>query len=425
MNQAFVENGILRLCIQPRTFEFISKRLHGLDPIKVNEALTSLVAEKKLIKKEDLWVINEKIKDTALTLGFEIPDPQLYLKKYMGHFDFLKMPHPLDYEWRNSTSSLNYLTDQILQTNTLNDSVLILGMPTLFANVCIRDIPQKVSLVERNKPIVKALKKLAGEKNRFNVIEADVFKTDPAKVGKYHSVFMDPPWYSEHFYQFIWLAARCIEVGGFLTISIPPLNTRPGIDKERIDWFSFCQQQGLCLENLYAQKLEYAMPFFEFNAFRSAGIQNILPFWRKGDVAIFRKINDHKVDRPDFEEATPNWQEREIDTVRIRVKVDNKANKNEKLVIEHLVKSDILPTVSTRDDRRKVANVWTSGNRIFHVTNTDLFLKTLDEIIESKRKFTAEKKNVSDLVTLITGFEKKEYNNYLDWLYHEMERQTD
>jgi hypothetical protein len=84
-----------------------------------------------------------------------------------------------------------------------------------------------------------------------------------------------------------------------------------------------------------------------------------------------------------------------------------------------------LPTVSTRDERRKVANVWTSGNRIYHVTNTDLFLKTLDEIIDSKRKFSAEKKNVSDLVTLITGFEKKEYNNYLDWLYHEMERQID
>lgn len=424
MNQAFIDNSILRLCIQPRTFEFISKRLHGLDPIKINVALAMLVNDKRLLKKEDLWVINEQEK-TTLTLNFENPDPQLYLKKYMGHFDFLKMPHPLDFEWRNSTSSLNYLTDQILESNAINDSVLVLGMPTLFANACIRDIPQKVSLVERNKPIVRALKKLRGDRSRFNVIEADVFKADPKSIGKFYSVFMDPPWYSEHFYQFIWLASSCLEVGGVLAISIPPLNTRPGIDKERIDWFSFCQQQGLCLENLCAQKLEYAMPFFEFNAFRIAGITGIQPFWRKGDFAVFRKINDRKVERPEFEEMASSWEEREIDTVRIRVKIDNKPNSKDKLVVEHLVDLDILPSVSRSDERRKFANVWTSGNRIYHVTNTSLFLRTLDEIIDSKKRFKGEKKDIFDLVKIMTDLEKKEYNNYLYWLYHEMERQID
>lgn len=32
---------------------------------------------------------------------------------------------------------------------------------------------------------------------------------------------------------------------------------------------------------------------------------------------------------------------------------------------------------------------------------------------------------VADFIEMITKLEKKEYNNYLDWLYHEMERQID
>jgi len=34
-----------------------------------------------------------------------------------------------------------------------------------------------------------------------------------------------------------------------------------------------------------------------------------------------------------------------------------------------------------------------------------------------------ELKYVADFIHAVTVFEKNEYNNYLDWLYHEMERQ--
>ena len=56
------------------------------------------------------------------------------------------------------------------------------------------------------------------------------------------------------------------------------------------------------MENLYAQKLHYAMPFFEFNAFRAAGIKDILPFWRKGDLALFRKVHTDFHERPKLDQ---------------------------------------------------------------------------------------------------------------------------
>ena len=98
---------------------------------------------------------------------------------------------------------------------------------------------------------------------------------------------MDPPWYSNFLYQFVWLRAKCLEPGGLMVISIPPINTRSDVDEERIKWFTFCQKQGLCIERLEPEKLEYAMPFFEYNAFRTAGTINVQPFWRKGDLAFF------------------------------------------------------------------------------------------------------------------------------------------
>ena len=422
MHSEYIDSLILRLCKQPRTFEFISKSLNGLDPIQLKEAIEKLEGKEKLYKRDDMWSVKEKRKTPTLNLLSE--DPQLYLKKYMGYFDFIKMPHPLDFEWRNSTASLNYLINQVQEINSVNDRILFLGMPTLFATACIKDIPQKVTLVERNKPIVQGLAKLNVDKERFQIIEADIFKVSPKAIGKYYCIIMDPPWYSPHFYQFMWLAAQCVEVGGIIGISLPPINTRPDIDKERIEWFSFCQMHGLCLENLYAQKLHYAMPFFEFNAFRAAGIQDILPFWRKGDLALFRKVHMDTHERPNIDESRPEWVEKEIDTVRIRVKIEKSERHNTELKISHIIKGDILPSVSKRDKRREVANVWTSGNRIFKVNDAEKFIQLLGDFLNEK-PITKELKIIDEFVNTITEFEKKEYNNYLDWLYHEMERQID
>jgi len=417
MHSNFHKSTVLRLCSQPRTFEYISKKSAGLDPLQITEILDELVAEGKLVRKESLWVLPDDKK--PLTLAFQENDSHTYIKKHMGHFEFLKVPHPLDFEWRNSKRSLNYLTDQMLKLSAPNDSVLILGMPTLFANFCERDVTQSVTLVERNTPIVNGLKKFVSHKAKIH--DADIFKVQPEILGQYQCVFMDPPWYSEHFYQFVWLAAQCLQVGGTLAISIPPINTRPDIDIERIQWFQFCQQQGLCLENLYANHLEYTMPFFEFNAFRAGGIQNILPFWRKGDFAVLKKMKKQHTERKSYEEKASGWVEREIGSIRLRVKLTGE-KEGDLFTFKSIVKGDILPTVSSRDKRRAEANVWTSGNRIFKVSNPALFLAYIDNLNDSSMDENY-KQSVQSFISMITELEKKEYNNYLEWVYYEKERQ--
>lgn len=422
MNKIFLEHKIIRLCAQPRTFSFLCENMDGLDPIQLRNALKDLVDARHIQQKQDLWVKREN--GNTPTLEFMPTDHQLYLKKYMGYFDFLKTPHPLDFEWRNSTASLHYLTALIQQLNAVGDNILYLGMPTLFATAVMKDIPHKVTLVERNKPIVQALSNLTRDQDRFKVRELDIFKTDQKKVGLHHCVVMDPPWYTQFFEQFMWLAAQTVEVGGLVAISMPSLNTKDDILDQRMDWLKFCHSQGLCLEELRPQQLRYAMPFFEFNALRAAGIEGFTPFWRKGDLAVFRKICERKTARPSLPPSDSEWDEIEIDTVRIRVKRgENKANGP--LKIQNILKGNILPTVSKSDERRKDANIWTSGNRIYQVNDPETFFKLLGEVKEGKKFHTKNERVVSDFVEQVTSVEMGEYSDYLDWLYHEMERQID
>lgn len=192
MKKAHLKNTLLRICTQPRSLEYISKKMGGLDPVKISDLLEELKDEKKLTLKEDYWSII--VEDNSLFPALLNDDSGLPLKKYMGHFDFLKIPHPLDFEWRNTLKSLNFLAELIGEVNSAKDKVLILGMPTLFATCSLRNLTQSITLIERNGPIVRALEKFNGTHNR--VLQKDIFKADPNNIGRFYSVFMDPPWYS-------------------------------------------------------------------------------------------------------------------------------------------------------------------------------------------------------------------------------------
>ncbi len=411
MKTTHLTNSIIRICTQPRTLEYITNKMGGLDPVKLSKLLEELENDNQLSQKDEYWSVVSK--DIGLFPIDLDSDSELPLKKYMGHFNFLKTPHPLDFEWRNTLKSLNSLVDLIGQVNSTSDKVLLLGMPTLFATCSQRNVTQCITLLERNKPIVRALSKFTSD--RYRVQENDIFSASPDSIGKYYSVFMDPPWYSKFLYQFVWLGAMCLELGGIMVISIPPINTRSNVDKERIEWFKFCQKQGLCIEKLEPEKLEYAMPFFEFNAFRASGVSNVQPFWRKGDLAFFKKVSESKKSRPEIGTPGQYWKEIEIGQIRVRVNMNSDDIDKHPLWINSLTPTDILPSVSSSHKLRKLANVWTSGNRIFQVNKVSEFWEALK---------TGESPIVNNWKEMIIDLERKEYKEYLAHIYYEMERQT-
>lgn len=423
MNINYTEILIIKLCAVPRSLEFLTAHLHGIDPISILDFLNDMEKKELLRHQDDLWLIEENARKHVTDLLN--PNPELYLKKYMGEFATFTKPHPRDFEWRNTKKSVNYLSELALNGSAIEDHILILGMPTLFANLCKKDIPQRVTIVERNKGVIENLKELSHE--RCKVIEADIFKIDPETLGRYSTIVMDPPWYEEQFLQFMWVASQCLNLAGRLIISIPPINTRPGIGAERVRWFDFSERQGLCLYDLQANKLEYAMPFFEWNAARAAGAV-VSPFWRHGDVAIFHKLESKSGFRPEHHEEENLWHEVEINGCRFRVKIDNKEedSSHEKIEIKPLATSptNILESVSTRKPIRQEANIWTSGNRIYRTNKPMTVYSSLRNYEEGIKSNSEEEIEIFNFISLISGFENDEHNEYLEWLYKYMESEV-
>ncbi|MGB7290955.1 MAG: class I SAM-dependent methyltransferase [Thermodesulfobacteriota bacterium] len=346
---------------------------------------------------------------------------------YRGYYESIPIPHPLDFEWRFSTPALDFLIQGILNETNRNDSILLLGTPTLYVHLCQLNLERKIVLVEGNSPIVSGLQQFSD--NRYKLIEGDVFTVSPKKLGQYDCVVMDPPWYYDQFHSFTWLGSKVLRIGGTLFISLPPLGTRLGIETERIEFISLCHDLGFFLENLESQKLPYVTPFFEYNALKANSLDNLDPFWRKGDFAFFKMTGGSKEKKPEYISPYSSWLERIIQGVRFKVSSQSVSNRESSELLESIVEGDILPSVSTRDPRRSLANIWTSGNRIFRSTDVPTILHCLDLIIEkTKQRLDSKKKRdnkLNKLINFLSGIvkkEKEEYKNYMEWIFYAIEK---
>jgi hypothetical protein len=409
---------ILRLCSQKRSFNDLAERLDGLDPVVLLQILEDL-SSKKLIKKihtDDAWVITS-YRNTRKKEEMSSNKNAVFRPITNPYFSFHKKPHPLDYEWRNSQNTLHILSESIAAYSS-KDHILILGMPGLFMAAIQEKVTAQVTLIDSNKPLLEEIRPIIKTSN-FSILAEDLFLTEPKNIKPATAVYIDPPWYTTQFMQFIWFASECLRIGGTLSISMPQLHTRPTLPQERRSWFKYCNELGLELLQLENKKMEYVMPFFEFNALRAAGIKNISPLWRKGDYVKFQKFENTTLERPNGDLVSSKWQEIEIDTVRFKVNLED--TQTEKFDIKHIVLGDILPTVSSRDERRTLANLWTSGNRIYHVSNPRMFLNYAHSYsnlnkIPSKQSIIAK-----EYIDYIIDIENKEYSNYLDWINYELE----
>ena len=174
MNHQFIESTILKLCLKPRNFDFLSKNLYGLDPISLNEILHGLEGAGKLKRYNQAWVIKgyRDYKKKEIT---DAENKQDDLTKYTPYFNVFKKSHPLDFEWRNSIGTLNYLCDLITKSNEKTDRVLLLGMPSLFISTFLKKLSQKIVLVDKNEALLSSVNELVKRSKNHSIIQDDIF----------------------------------------------------------------------------------------------------------------------------------------------------------------------------------------------------------------------------------------------------------
>ena len=179
---------------------------------------------------------------------------------------------------------------------------------------------------------------------------------------------------------FIWAACELLRPSGHLLISLPPTGTRPGIESELEYLLNWSQQEfGLSLVNIERGVLPYRTPLFEQNALRAENILNFPREWRRGDLWIF-KANKGTPRRPlrtlisgGTTHISEVWDEVALLGMRVRFrKQENILPVFVDPALNSIVDGDVLPSVSRRDPRRGLVNVWTSGNRVFSSQGTHI-----------------------------------------------------
>jgi hypothetical protein len=275
--------------------------------------------------------------------------------------------HALDFDWRFTPETARLLADRC--RSQANGAVAFLGAPSLAREAATRGWHTGISLFDRNPHLIAAAQRSVPE---ITALCGDLLWGDPVRVGEAAAAVADPPWYPEHISAFLWAASRLTRIGGQILLSLPAEGTRPNILSERDAIFADAVSFGLRLACLEPGALAYWTPPFERNALTAAGIPAVPNDWRRGDLAKF--VVTHKTLGPRPVPCGPReeWDEECIGIVRIKCKKSAEGDFQDP-TLSPAVPGDILPSVSRRDPSRRVADVWTSGNRLYRCEGTGVF----------------------------------------------------
>jgi hypothetical protein len=123
--------------------------------------------------------------------------------------------------------------------------------------------------------------------------------------------------------------------------------------------------------------LAYRSPGFEANALKADGFTEIPPEWRRGDLALFSLNSRSETPRPSTRNTLEgSWTEECHEGVRVRVRQQQSEGFYDPTLLS-IIPGDVLPSVSNRDDRRSLVDVWTSGNRVFACRGTGILQSIL------------------------------------------------
>jgi len=276
--------------------------------------------------------------------------------------------HPLAYDWRFSDLSAVKLMDLVLDLAKEPKTIAFLGTPTLYLLAAERSFRGKFLLVDRN-PHLGAF--LPQDPPRAGIETLDIINWNPTARETFQVVVADPPWYEDETNCFLWVAARLCELDGHILLSFPSIGARPGMAEEWVRLLETLPGYGLEMVRVEESALSYLTPLFEHNSLRAEGFDSVAGDWRRGDLVVLRKTLQASPRRPALGSEQQSWREFVIDGASIWVQPDGSAKFQDPTLLP-LVTRDILPTVSRRDSRRKSAQVWTAGNRVFGCNGTDV-----------------------------------------------------
>ena len=346
---------------ETRSFAQVLRTLPGVYPTAVLTAIERAVT-KKLMRPE----YADRLRHEAAAGEDRSPCRR----------SLLPLPHPIDYEWRFSFTASRELLDMSNTLSQTGDEILLLGTPSIAYEAMSHPMDRAVSFLGPDTAVTRRLFALNEAMNgplRIGLC-TDLTQRNTAQV-----IIIDPPWYLDFVRPMVVAAAAVCRDGGYILASLPPAGARAKAALDRARLFQLGFRLGLEVHKEYPLSVEYDTPFFEANALKAAGVA-ALPAWRRGDLVVLRKqrASDSSL-QPQNGPRFSRWREVQIGQMRLFI---GSAPRTGDRGLIPLIADDVLPTVSRRDERRRAALIWTSGNRIFGSEDTEL---TVAAALEAKQ----------------------------------------
>ncbi len=347
------------------------------------------------------------------------------LAGYRARIDLTRFPvsHPHEYVWLFTETTAQDLLLRASNHCPPGGLVTLIGVPTLLRHVGANLRPQRVISIDTHHGL--ALRVGRGG-FRCRSIVVDVVSHTP-KAPKADVLVLDPPWYLDYSKAFLWSARRLGRTKAVIMTCLPALGTRPGVLRERIHLVKWAQNAGLELRALEENVLSYVTPFFESNALESEGLANVPVDWRRGDLATFVATGPALAPKPVVRDPTRSWLSRRVGMTEFRVRPQSSTRFGDP-TLRSVIPGDVLPSVSRRDVRRDIVDVWTSGNRVYGCEGRDTLLAIMrarGDSLDSRAAVRAQLKrglhhdeemlvdSATRQVVRIANLEKREFRAYL------------
>lgn len=284
-------------------------------------------------------------------------------------------------------------------------SSFLWGTPSLIYNKNAFLKKRDVTFIEKNTTSLRFQNKVVSDIMNYTTEQ------------KFDAIICDPPWYKDAYLNFIFKFGKLSNINAFLFVIFPPLGVRASIERERLDIINFANMVGFELVEEDVETINYISSPFEINSILDNEITNFPIDWRYGNLLIFRYVQNGTINFDYFNKNEENrWQEYTINNIRIKLLPSQTCST--KNVFEKIYDSDILPTVSMRNDKLNLVNFWTSGNRVFKCNNTKLVSEILNLRSKESYQFCLKKyknnKEIVDFIENIVSLEYKEYGKYWD-----------
>lgn len=393
------------------TFEEILERSLNCDPLLLSEVIDELCGSKLISTTNNQeaglryqlrhWKVDQDRNPSLFISKFSNVLDDTYIFKQARNFKILlgsilkglPEPGPVYSQWWFSEPAYEKLTRLLSSLSKSHASIAFLGSPTL-GSLFSHFSKNPTFIFDIDGVLLENLKPHSSETTRLVCYDA---LKEPEKnwEGKFQLVYTDPPWSISVLTAFLIRATSFINKEGRIAISFPQLLTRPSALSERKNLITLTQKLGLTLEMVLPGFTEYAVPIFEYNAYRHCGIELRKP-WRKGDLFILKRSGAGKEARLNLDKETSIWDQFQYGKARIFLKRDG-CNEYGTPSIKPLVDLEdlIYKSTSSRSSSWKSASLVSTRNCIAHAYGRKELSLLLRDILSPSSRHYKGKQNPS------------------------------